>query len=180
MDAGSRSLTFSHSLPHRTTPQTPGHKFLGRSLRITVPRGFKNTTSRRLLKLEEEKVDMAGKRGRAEFLAAPEMSFSRGDFRVLCLCGSRVRARRRARGGCVREVHFQPPCFLAMYRGRHHALFHEPVHIAMPRLRNCHVEPGFFPLPTTSSSAPRACATRVQCPCCHGPAFCDKDMLHGK
>jgi hypothetical protein len=106
MDAGSRSLTFSHSLPHRTTPQTPGHKCLGRSLRITVPRGFKNTYKNSLflnaaVKLEEEKVDMAGKRGRAEFLAAPEMSFSRGDFRVLCLCGSRVRARRRARGGCV-------------------------------------------------------------------------------
>ena len=72
MDAGSRSLTFSHSLPHRTTPQTPGHKCLGRSLRITVPRGFKNTYKNSLflnaaVKLEEEKVDMAGKLGELSF-----------------------------------------------------------------------------------------------------------------
>ena len=46
----------------------------------------------------------------------------------------------RARGSF--PVAARLPPFLAVYRGRHHALFYEPVHIAMPRLRHCHVEPG--------------------------------------
>ena len=76
--------------------------------------------------------------------------------------GARAQARTRRVRWCVREVHFQPPCFLAVYRGRHHALFHEPVHIAMPRLRNCHVEPGCSrsppPLPPPLALARHECS----------------------